>query len=118
MSNKLPGLRRNNKEGEYGKINLTLGDAGESVGGTLLKNTNKTQQVWMSHFDAIIQPPQGAVASASTKATPVAAFEDQQRKIYGVQFHPEVNHTTNSQRIIKGFLKFAPMGGMGGMGMM
>ena len=45
MSNELPGLRRNNKEGEYGKTNLTLGDAGESVGGTLLKNTKKTQQV-------------------------------------------------------------------------
>ncbi len=72
----------------------------------------------LSHFDAITQPPQGGVATASTKATPVSAFEDQQRKIYGVQCHPEVNHTTNGQRIIKGFFKFTPMGGMGGMGMM
>ena len=63
-----------------------------------------TQQVWMSHNDAVSVPPDGFVVTASTADAPVAAMEDRQRKLYGVQFHPEVKHTEHGQKVIEYFL--------------
>ena len=65
------------------------------------------QTVWMSHFDAVAVPPAGFVATASTDATPAAAFEDPVRKIYGVQYHPEVQHTPYGQAVLERFLQAA-----------
>jgi GMP synthase (glutamine-hydrolysing) len=62
------------------------------------------QQVWMSHNDAVSVPPDGFVVTASTPAAPVAAMEDPVRKLYGVQFHPEVKHTEHGQEVIEHFL--------------
>ena len=95
------------KEGEYGKTILTLEDTRGVAGGTLLQRTSKSQQVWMSHADSITQPPHGAITTASTKAATVAAFEDRKHQLFGVQFHPEVSHTTNGQQVIENFLKYA-----------
>ena len=55
------------------------------------------QQVWMSHFDSITEAPDGFAVTASTADAPAAAFEDAERGIYGVQFHPEVVHTPHGQ---------------------
>lgn len=87
--------------GEYGRTTLEL----DGDGGTLLAGTPTSQRVWMSHFDAIVKPPPGMTALASTPDAPVAAFEDPERGLFGVQFHPEVMHTEHGQRVIEQFLR-------------
>ncbi len=62
------------------------------------------QAVWMSHRDSVVSPPEGAVVTASSESTPVAAFESEERGLYGVQFHPEVVHTEHGMEILKHFL--------------
>jgi GMP synthase (glutamine-hydrolysing) len=95
------GLVDRTDRGEYGRTTLSLsGD-----GGSLLRGTPGEQSVWMSHFDAIVEPPTGVAATASTPDAPVAAFEDATRKLYGVQFHPEVMHTEHGQHVIEQFLR-------------
>ncbi|MFT5203111.1 MAG: GMP synthase (glutamine-hydrolyzing) [Candidatus Aldehydirespiratoraceae bacterium] len=95
------GLVDRTDRGEYGRTTLSLsGD-----GGSLLRGTPGEQSVWMSHFDAIVEPPTGVAATASTPDAPVAAFEDATRKLYGVQFHPEVIHTEHGQYVIEQFLR-------------
>jgi GMP synthase (glutamine-hydrolysing) len=58
----------------------------------------------MSHRDAVVEPPRGSTVTASSAATPIAAFEDAVRGLYGIQFHPEVVHTPNGQQMLKNFL--------------
>src|SRR5256885_14574136 len=58
----------------------------------------------MSHSDTVVAPPVGAEIVATSDHTPVAAFEDRARKLYGVQFHPEVVHTPDGQQVLKNFL--------------
>ena len=89
-----------NSRGEYGRTALRL----ENAGGTLLEGLPEEQPVWMSHFDAITEPPAGVTITASTADAPVAAFEDQARGLYAVQFHPEVIHTPHGQEVIERFL--------------
>ncbi len=62
------------------------------------------QSVWMSHGNAIVGAPAGFTVTATTAGAPVAALEDRERAIYGVQFHPEVLHTERGQEILKRFL--------------
>src|SRR5690348_12664160 len=62
------------------------------------------QTAWMSHRDTVVAPPEGARIVAQSEHTPVAAFEDVQRRLYGVQFHPEVVHTPHGQDVLKNFL--------------
>lgn len=89
-----------NERGEYGRTELSV--AGD--GGAMLDGTPDTQTVWMSHFDAITEMPPGFSVTASTPDAPVAAFEDRDRGLYGVQYHPEVVHTTHGQHVIERFL--------------
>ena len=58
----------------------------------------------MSHRDTVTAPPAGATVTGESPATPVAAFEDRGRRLYGVQFHPEVVHTPHGQDLLKNFL--------------
>jgi GMP synthase (glutamine-hydrolysing) len=58
----------------------------------------------MSHRDSVTAPPEGARVTASSPTTPIAAFEHPARRLYGVQFHPEVVHTPHGQEILKNFL--------------
>ena len=60
--------------------------------------------VWMSHGDSVVAPPAGFRVTGSTPTTPVAAFEDPGRRIYGLQFHPEVHHTEHGTAILQNFL--------------
>lgn len=60
--------------------------------------------VWMSHGDRVMQLPEGFKVIASTDSAPIAGMADEDRKFYGVQFHPEVTHTTQGQRMIERFL--------------
>jgi GMP synthase (glutamine-hydrolysing) len=61
--------------------------------------------VWMNHNDSVTRAPDGFTAIASTDACPVAAFADEKRKIYGIQFHAEVTHTQNGEKLFENFLK-------------
>ena len=63
-----------------------------------------TESVWMSHFDAVVEPPEGFTVTASTADSPAAVIEDPQRRFYGVQHHPEVAHTPNGQAQLERFL--------------
>ena len=84
---------------EYGATNLEI-----SSGGTLLANQPELQVCWMSHGDQVMEAPQGFDVLASTKTTPVAAFESKEKKIFGVQWHPEVKHSEQGQKVLENFL--------------
>jgi GMP synthase (glutamine-hydrolysing) len=85
--------------GEFGRSELHVGTPG-----VLLKDTPREQTCWMSHRDTVFEPPPGFTALASSSASPVAAVEDAERGIYGIQFHPEVVHTPYGQEILTRFL--------------
>ncbi len=86
--------------GEYGRTPLHRTGAGSLLFGTL----SDEQVVWMSHGDAITSAPTGFRVTATTPGAPVAALEDRDRGVYGVQFHPEVAHTERGQEVLKAFL--------------
>ena len=86
--------------GEYGRTVLTGTAQSVLFGG----DVPTEQPVWMSHFDTITRAPEGFVATASTGSTPVAVLESAERRIHGVQFHPEVVHTPQGQAILERFL--------------
>ena len=65
---------------------------------------NTEIEVWMSHGDKVTTLPPGFSAIGSSSGSPIAAFGDDKRKIYGVQFHPEVHHTPRGKDILKSFL--------------
>jgi GMP synthase (glutamine-hydrolysing) len=83
--------------GEFGKTAVRLR-------GALGKDLAEEQTVWMSHRDSVVAPPEGATVTASSDGTPVAAFEDDERRLYAIQFHPEVVHTQSGQQVLKNFL--------------
>ena len=85
---------------EYGASPATIVDTSS----TLFNGQPAQQSVWMSHGDAAIAAPEGMRVTASTAGAPVAAFEDDDRRLYGVQWHPEVLHSTFGQRVIENFL--------------
>jgi GMP synthase (glutamine-hydrolysing) len=84
---------------EFGRTALEL-----DGGGVLLAGMPATQNVWMSHGDAVTIAPAGFVVTARTAGAPVAAFEDVARGLAGVQFHPEVLHTEHGQQVLEHFL--------------
>lgn len=89
-----------NDAGEYGRTELEV----QANGGMLLEGQPKSQTVWMSHFDAITDLPVSFTVTGSSPNAPIAAFEDNERKILGVQYHPEVAHTPHGQAVIERFL--------------
>ncbi len=84
---------------EYGRTPVRVGEAG-----TLLAELPAEHSVWMSHGDSVTAAPPGFSVLAATTVTPVAAFEDVERRLAGVQWHPEVMHTEHGQRVLEHFL--------------
>jgi GMP synthase (glutamine-hydrolysing) len=82
-------------------------EAGAGDDGALLASLPARSRVWMSHGDTATAAPAGFAVTASTAATPVAAAEDRERCLFGVQFHPEVGHTEHGQAILRQFLAAA-----------
>lgn len=95
----LNGEVKQANEREYGKTILTLIDEDE-----LLKGVKKESVVWMSHGDYVTRPPDDFKILATSEHSPIAAIANIKRKIYGVQFHPEVVHTEEGDKIIFNFL--------------
>ena len=85
--------------GEYGKTETTI-DKAEG----LLDGSPAEQSTWMSHGVAVKTAPEGFEVLAHTEGAPVAAMQDESRKLYGVQWHPEVKHTPMGQKLIENFL--------------
>ncbi|CCH75272.1 glutamine-hydrolyzing GMP synthase [Nostocoides australiense] len=85
---------------EYGQTRVEVADT-ES---TLFRGQPREQSVWMSHGDSVTEAPAGMRVTASTAGAPVAAFEDDERRLYGVQWHPEVLHSTFGQEVLEHFL--------------
>jgi GMP synthase (glutamine-hydrolysing) len=85
--------------GEYGRTGLEV-----TASSALFGDLPTTQDVWMSHGDSIVAAPPGFRVTARTAQVPVAALEDPERRVYGVQFHPEVAHTARGQEVLKHFL--------------
>jgi GMP synthase (glutamine-hydrolysing) len=98
MARDLGGRVERTGVSEFGKTEL------RADGGALLSGLPEQQTVWMSHRDSVTAPPAGATVTAGSPSTPIAAFEDPERALYGVQFHPEVVHTPHGQEVLKNFL--------------
>jgi len=85
---------------EYGRANLTVLDAGVP----LLRELTQGTQVWMSHSDTILRVPQGFRVIASSADVGIVGFQVEDRRVYGLQFHPEVYHTTEGSRLLQNFV--------------
>jgi len=86
--------------GEYGRTQVEL----LRPEAPLFGEQPHTQDVWMSHFDSVQDLPEGFEATAKTDSIPVAAMHNLERRIHGVQYHPEVVHTSHGQDVLKQFL--------------
>ncbi len=103
MVSGLGGTVRRTGGGEYGATALEV----QPAAGVLLGGLPGRQQVWMSHGDTCETAPPGFTVTGRTGATPVAAAEDESRRLFGVQFHPEVLHTAHGMDLLRRFLAAA-----------
>ena len=98
MSYVLGGNVRKGDKREYGRTGITYGDS------LLFKDMQKDNTTWMSHTDLIDVVPEGFEITAKTEECPVAAMQNVAKNLYGVQFHPEVEHSIEGFKIFKNFL--------------
>ena len=99
MAHELGGSVDRAALGEYGKTEAAVDDPAG-----ILADSPQEQRTWMSHGVAVEQAPKGFQVLAHTAGAPVAAMQDPSRKLYGVQWHPEVRHTPLGQQLITTFL--------------
>jgi GMP synthase (glutamine-hydrolysing) len=99
MAHWLGGSVRKGTKGEYGSAVLSIEGSGE-----LFQGWNIREQVWMSHRDTVAEVPAGFEVLGSTSTCAIAAIGDEKRRLYGVQFHPEVVHTTKGMDLLSTFL--------------
>lgn len=102
IAEQLGGRVDRSGQGEYGRTTMTVtADSGSSLLGP---EPEQGQTVWMSHFDGITDLPSGFSACASTPNAPVAVLENDDDRIWGVQYHPEVVHTPDGMNVLRRFL--------------
>ncbi|WP_308797083.1 glutamine-hydrolyzing GMP synthase [Agromyces silvae] len=101
MAQQLGGEVAHTGQREYGSTDVTVRT---DDGNALVGGQPSAQTVWMSHGDSVARAPEGFQVLASTAATPVAAFANDERGFYGVQWHPEVKHSPFGQAVIENFL--------------
>lgn len=99
MAKQLGGVVERAENGEYGKAALIIDDPTD-----LLTNVDDGTTMWMSHGDSVLRVPEGFDTLAHTANTPCAAIADPLRKIYGVQFHPEVVHSVGGIALFRNFV--------------
>lgn len=99
MAQELGGQVSRADNREYGKTMVQLNSEDK-----VIHSLADQIQVWMSHGDFVAEPPLGFHTSAKTNNTPVAAFGSDEKKMYGVQFHPEVIHTPDGKQMLQNFL--------------
>ncbi|MFH1591279.1 MAG: glutamine-hydrolyzing GMP synthase [archaeon] len=93
------GTVQGGKVKEYGiaKVKVTVKDG-------LFHDLSDEEQVWMSHGDEVTELPDGFIATAATESCQIAAMADKDRRVYGIQFHPEVTHTPHGTDILNNFI--------------
>jgi len=99
MATVLGGTLERGNSGEYGPATIEI-----ATSEPLFSGIENTINVWMSHGDQVISPPDGFIVLARTRVCPLAAIGDLTKRLFGVQFHPEVVHTPLGKEIIKNFL--------------
>ncbi|HUH75596.1 MAG TPA: glutamine-hydrolyzing GMP synthase [Chitinophagales bacterium] len=99
IAQQLGGKVEKSNKREYGRANLDFIDAESD----LFEGLNTNSQVWMSHADSIVELPEDAIVLANTKNIPVAGYQIKDSQIYGIQFHPEVTHSTDGLKLFKNF---------------
>jgi GMP synthase (glutamine-hydrolysing) len=99
MALALGGVVTKTGKSEYGRTTMALDDKSK-----LLLGLNPELRVWMSHGDSVTTVPAGFIGTASTIDTPIAAFESADARLAGVQFHPEVLHSEEGQKILERWL--------------
>ena len=102
IAHQLGGEVGRGSKGEYGRTEMTR--VANSKSSLLTNDLPNTQDVWMSHFDAITKVPSGFTATAFTPQAPIAVLENEARKIWGVQYHPEVVHSPFGAQLLQRFL--------------
>jgi GMP synthase (glutamine-hydrolysing) len=100
MAGALGGTVAHSGDREYGRTELTLGTPGR-----LHDELPAHHPVWMSHGDGVTKAPEGFTVTASSPGAPVAAFENVDRRLAGVQYHPEVGHSPHGQEVLRRFLR-------------
>jgi GMP synthase (glutamine-hydrolysing) len=100
MATALGGEVSHTGQREYGSTPVVVSDSVNA----LLADQPVDQTVWMSHGDSVSKAPDGFTVLASTVSTPVAAFANDERRLYGVQWHPEVKHSEHGQHVLENFL--------------
>ena len=86
------------------QLNKLISSKNSSID-SLVKGVNKNSQVWMSHGDHIEKTPKGFIITSVSKNNIIASMENKSKKIFGLQFHPEVYHTLKGELILSNFLK-------------
>ena len=99
MSDAMGGRVERTGDSEYGRTAVTVEEPGR-----LLKGMAPDSSVWMSHGDSVTRAPAGFTVLARTDGAPVAAIEDLDRRLAGVQWHPEVLHSQYGQQVLEHFL--------------
>ena len=99
MAYTLGGVVKTAPVSEYGHTEVQVDKSS-----ALFQDVEETTTVWMSHTDYIETPPEGFRITAHTSVCPVAAMECQERKLYATQFHPEVMHTREGQKMLRAFV--------------
>jgi GMP synthase (glutamine-hydrolysing) len=100
----LEGKVKPGKIREYGPAHIKIKNHSP-----LFEKTADEFTVWMSHGDEVIKPPEGFEIIATTKTIPIAAMADEKKKLYGIQFHPEVVHTQFGETVLSNFLKICKL---------
>ncbi|MGA0862463.1 MAG: glutamine-hydrolyzing GMP synthase [Ilumatobacteraceae bacterium] len=101
IAQQLGGTVARGGRGEYGRASLTRNGHASAIA---VDAAGATVDVWMSHFDFVSEAPAGFMTTASTPDAPNAIIENTDRRIFGVQHHPEVVHSQNGQRLLEKFL--------------
>lgn len=99
MAHTLGGKVVKGKEKEFGKTETKVDNSSK-----LFKDLEEDQITWMSHIDQVVELPDGFEKIAGTKNTKIAAMANVERKLYGMQYHPEVNHTEHGLKMLENFL--------------
>lgn len=99
MAHHFGGKVSKSEKREYGKAALKM-----KAGSPIFKGIPENVDCWMSHTDFIEKAPESFTVSASTESCPVAAMENREKKLYALQFHPEVEHSQRGKEMIRNFL--------------
>ena len=99
LAHELGGEVEPSEQREYGRARIAL-----EHHGALFAGLGESENVWMSHGDRVRKPPPGFRVCATTESAPIVALENAERRLFGIQFHPEVSHTVSGGEILRNFL--------------